>query len=157
MQNPIWEYSLAAYGRPDVAQACLRAQDELGVDVNILLYASWLASTDQRLNFSHLEGLDQAVRDWRERVVSPLRGLRRELRDYAEAESVRDAVKSLELQAEQQQHDMMWRYYLLAPSLVMVKQPLQENLALLFESVGCDRERWSMEVPALMGALRATA
>ena len=154
MRNPFWEYSLATYARPGVEEQCLRAQDALGADVNGLLYASWLSSIDQRLSFAHLEGLDSAVTQWRESVVHPLRTLRRQLRDVPEASAVHDGVKALELQAEQQQQDMMWRYYLLAPALVVTERPLQENLALLFESSGCERQRWLPVMPYLLSVLR---
>ncbi len=154
MRNLLWEYSLATYAKPGVEEECLRAQNALGADVNGLLYASWLASIDQRLSFAHLEGLEESVQQWRERVVLPLRGLRQQLRDFPEAESVREGVKSLELQAEQEQQDLMWRYYLLAPALTVTPRPLQENLALLFESIGCERDRWLPVVPYLLSVLR---
>lgn len=147
---------MASYDRQGVAEQCLRAQDELQVDVNMLLYASWLASIDQRLSFAHLEGLDEMVREWRQRVVRPLRELRRQLRGYAEAEPVRESVRTLELQSEQRQQDMMWRYYLLAPALVVSRRPLAENLALLFESMDCAREDWQPRLSALVAVLRAT-
>jgi uncharacterized protein (TIGR02444 family) len=155
MVNPIWEYSLAVYGREEVARECLRAQDELQADVNTVLYAGWLASTDQRLSFAHLEGLDAAVGQWRERVVVPLRTLRRQLRDYPDGAAVRDSIKALELQSEERQQGMMWRYYLLAPALVVARQPLEENLVLAFESMGCERERWSPVVETLVPLLRS--
>ena len=105
MRNLFWEYSLATYAKPGVEEECLRAQNALGADVNGLLYASWLASIDQRLSFAHLEGLEESVQQWRERVVLPLRGLREQLRDYPEAQALREGVKSLELQAEQEQQN----------------------------------------------------
>ncbi len=153
MRNPIWEFSLELYRREGVAEQCLRAQNELDADVNVLLYAAWLASTDQRLSFAHLEGLDKAVGEWRARVVQPLRILRQSWREYAEAAAIRDAVKDLELRAEEQQQNRIWQYYLLAPALASVPRPLEENLALVFESMGCDRELWSPMSQALLAVL----
>ncbi len=153
MRNPIWEFSLAAYRREGVAEQCLRAQDELNADVNLLLYGAWLASTDQRLSFAHLEGLDKAIGEWRARVVQPLRTLRQSWRDYAEAVAIRDVVKDLELQAEEQEQNKIWQYYLLAPALTNVPRPLEENLALVFESMGCDRDHWSPLAQALLAVL----
>ncbi len=155
MSNPIWEHSLVAYGREGVARECLRAQDELQADVNVLLYASWLASTDQRLNFAHLEGLEKAVGEWRQRVVLPLRTQRQALRDYADAASVCESLQALELQSEEEEQNRIWRFYLLAPALVVAEQPLEENLALVFESTGCERERWQPMVQALLAVLTA--
>jgi hypothetical protein len=66
---------------------------------------------------------------------------------------VRDSVKALELQSEERQQDMMWHYYLLAPALYVSRQPLEENLVLAFESMGCERTHWSPVVDALLPVL----
>jgi uncharacterized protein (TIGR02444 family) len=154
MRNLFWEYSLSAYARPGVEEHCLRAQNALGADINQILYASWLASIDQRLNVLHLQNLDEAVQEWRVNVVEPLRYLRQQWRDYQPADLLREELKVLELRAEQEQQDMMWRYYLLAPALATRPQPLQDNLALLFRTMGCERDRWLPVVPPLLSALR---
>ncbi|MCG8546534.1 MAG: TIGR02444 family protein, partial [Alphaproteobacteria bacterium] len=36
--NAFWNFSLRAYARPGVADACIRLQDRYGVDVNVLFY-----------------------------------------------------------------------------------------------------------------------
>ena len=153
MSNPIWDFSLTAYQRDGVAAHCLRAQDDLRVDVNVILYAAWLASTDQRLSFAHLEGLDRSIDEWRRRVVQPLRELRQSLREYDDAAGIRDSVKELELRGEEQLQNRIWQYYLLAPALVVDKRPLEENLTLVFESIGCDREAWYPLVQSLLPLL----
>ena len=135
MDNPFWEFSLAAYGLEGVSPACLAIQDELGVDVNILLYAAWLAATDRQLTRSHLAGLEDAVRPWRLRVVQPLRSLRQELRDYPAAASVREQVKELELNAERQQQDAMWHYYGNSEPPGVVEGALRVNLGALADSL----------------------
>ncbi len=153
MSNPIWDFSLTAYKRDGVAAHCLRAQDELRADVNVILYAAWLASTDQRLSFAHLEGLDNSIGEWRRRVVEPLRSLRQSLREYDDAAGIRDSVKDLELQGEEQLQNRIWQYYLLAPALVVARRPLEENLTLVFESIGSDREHWYPLVQSLLPLL----
>ena len=42
MTNEFWDFSLATYAEEGVAQSLLAMQDELGLDVNVLLYASAL-------------------------------------------------------------------------------------------------------------------
>lgn len=111
MDNPLWEYSLATYREAGVAKTCLALQDSFGVDVNLLLYAAWLAQRHQCLSADHLLALDECVREWRETVVKPLRALRRDLRDYPQAAGVRDALKALELRAEREQQDMIHTFY----------------------------------------------
>ncbi len=128
MSNPFWDYSLAIYGLDGVAPACLALQDRFDVDVNLLLYAAWLAQMDQRLSAGHLSGVETVIIDWRERVIKPLRALRRQLQDYPAAGDVCEELKALELRAEYRQQDMMFNFYQGAAALPRMPRPLRENL-----------------------------
>ena len=97
MSNPFWEFSLAHYALDGVPQACLALQDEFGLDVNVLLYGAWLAAMDRCLTLEHLEDMERHIAPWRDRVVQPLRALRRQWRDYPAASGIRDEIKRLEL------------------------------------------------------------
>lgn len=103
MNNPLWEFSLELYARPDVAAACIEAQDHFAADVNLLLYAAWLARQDLELNQNQWRALAASVAEWRQRVVQPLRVLRRDWRALPAAASLREQVKALELAAEKSQ------------------------------------------------------
>ena len=46
MTNEFWAFSLATYAIDGVAENLLAVQDTLDLDVNVLLYATWLASCD---------------------------------------------------------------------------------------------------------------
>ena len=130
MSNTFWDFSVSNYGLPGVADTCLSLQDECGLDVNVLLYAAWVAAMDRRLTEQHLAEMEQVITPWRERVVRPLRVLRRQWRDYSQATDLRDSIKQLELQAEQQQQDMMSAFYAAAGPLPPASRPTRENLAL---------------------------
>ena len=149
MGNEFWAFSLATYGCEEGAQASLVVQDELGLDVNIVLYAAWLATMDRQLTRAHLRSVDSSVSTWRDRVVSPLRSLRRDLREYAPAEGVREQLKALELQSEQQQQEMMWAFYHAAPPLPEKKRPLEGNLGLLVTVGDSGRAPWRTLVSEL--------
>lgn len=102
--NPFWDFSLALYRGPGVEAACIGLQDRLGLDVNLLLYACWIAATGRgrlaRGDWTRLIG-DTAA--WRDQVVEPLRAVRRHLKDRNDmpgAAALRDRVKALELDAE---------------------------------------------------------
>ena len=41
MPTTLWDFSLETYRRPGVEEACLKLQDELGADVNMLFYCCW--------------------------------------------------------------------------------------------------------------------
>ena len=131
-ENVFWTYSLSVYRRKEVAQCCLALQDDTGVDVNLLLYAGWLAGKGQRLDSYHLEQVAAAVADWQEQVVKPLRDLRRHLRTIAGAELLWEALKAQELSAEQQQQDTMYACYRALVALPAGQDCLRENLRMVF-------------------------
>lgn len=103
--NPFWDFSLALYARPGVTDACLRLQDRLGLDVNLLLYACWTAASGVgRPSPETWRRLVAETAVWRSRVVEPLRAVRRYLKEPAaepwRAARLRERVKALELDAE---------------------------------------------------------
>jgi uncharacterized protein (TIGR02444 family) len=114
--NPFWDFSLALYRRPGVAEACLRLQDDAGVDVNLLLYFCWLATVrGTALDDSEIGKAVEGTDAWRARVVRPLREIRRSMKGGVEgmapesAESLRSEVKRIELQSERLQQDLLFR------------------------------------------------
>ncbi len=111
MDNPLWDFSLELYARPDVAAACIEAQDHFAADVNLLLYAAWLARQDLELDQNQWRELAASVADWRQRVIEPLRGLRRDWRALPAAGALREQVKALELAAEQAQQGQMLAWH----------------------------------------------
>lgn len=103
-----WRFVLALYARPDVAPACLRLQDELGVDVTVLLHVVWLhCAHGLAADPAALQALDLSVRAWRREVVEPLRRMRRSLKEAphpvapALLGATRQRVAEAELSAEQ--------------------------------------------------------
>jgi uncharacterized protein (TIGR02444 family) len=112
--NPFWDFSLAVYGRPGVADACLALQDRHGLDVNLLLLSCWAGSQGRALDTAALSRLMAAAAGWQREVVRPLRGVRHWLKAQAAdaanpapaadasgpAAALRAAVKAQELEAE---------------------------------------------------------
>jgi uncharacterized protein (TIGR02444 family) len=118
-QSAFWQFSLALYARPRVADACLELQDSAGVDVNVLFYLLFLAGRERQVSRDDVARIDALVAAWRERAVLPLRTLRRRLKTgiepfpVKETETLRSAIKRIELDAEHIEQDMLER---LAPS-----------------------------------------
>jgi uncharacterized protein (TIGR02444 family) len=80
-----WEFSLAFYCKPNVAAALLSLQDRRQADVNMLLAICWLATLGYRLPIEGVQSIDAAVASWREKVVVPLRQVRRRIKsDFGE-------------------------------------------------------------------------
>ena len=99
-----WAFSTGLWRAPDVEAACLRLQDEMGLDINIILFLCWLA----REGWGPLdEPLIRACMDvaapWQSGVVQPLRQLRRELKQMPvpEARGIRASIQKSEIAAEQ--------------------------------------------------------
>lgn len=153
MSHDFWRFSLAVYASEDVAQCAVAVQDEMGLDVNSILYASWLASQGLQMTASHLTDLEACVAQWRQRVVSPLRTLRRQLGGYPDASAIREGIKALELQSERRQQDMMWDFFLRAPGLPGAHRPLADNLELLLQPATANVERWEPLVDSLARAI----
>ena len=135
MSNDFWAFSLATYATDGVAETCIRVQDEMNLDVNLVLYACWLASMGRTMTLSHCVEIEKRISEWRQRVVLPLRALRRDLRNFSKAASLRENIKALELQAERQQQDMMWDFFQsVQPLPVGPTRPL-DNLMVLVDDI----------------------
>lgn len=103
----LWDFSLTHYARAGVADACLRLQDEHGVNVNLLLWSAWLESRGLFLDAARLRNAQKRIRAWDEHYVVPLRQLRRRMKaEFGVAdkdiERVRQQIKKAELLAEKQ-------------------------------------------------------
>ncbi|SNR96074.1 TIGR02444 family protein [Azospirillum sp. RU38E] len=111
--NSLWDFSLAVYAAPGVAEACLRAQDQYGLDVNLILWAAWLGANGHRLTGPELAAAASATDAWRREVVQPLRAVRRRLKNgpppapNAASTALREQVQAAELEAERQQQQML--------------------------------------------------
>lgn len=98
----IWDWALAAYGRPGVPEACLALQDRHGQNTSLLLWAVWAEVADPAL----LKRAAEATRAWDALALTPLRDVRRALKPPhppvadAAREDLREDVKAAELKAE---------------------------------------------------------
>lgn len=89
-ESAFWTFSADLYERPGVEAACLALQDRRGIDVNLLLWALWLADCGVVLDAPTLERGKAAIASWQTAVVAPLRHVRRELRQRIEGANTED-------------------------------------------------------------------
>lgn len=102
-----WEYSNSVYHKPGVERTLLLLQQRFGVDVNVVLFCSWVAL------FRHLrlpaEGIATLISHtdvWQNETVRPLRRVRQRLKSSSEGmpreevQALRERVQELELHAE---------------------------------------------------------
>lgn len=95
------------YAKLSVQQQCLQLQEEAGANVNIVLFALWLAS-ENRL-FDHDFVLRHAeLLHWHEQVIVPLRQARFGVKQSGLNEDLYEAVKKSELDAERVEQDILY-------------------------------------------------
>ena len=76
-ENSFWDYSLAHYAQPGVAQCCLEYQDQHNANINLLLFCCWLGSCGIQIEPEELEQAKLHISPWDREVVEPLRKVRR--------------------------------------------------------------------------------
>ncbi len=109
-----WAFALEVYGLPGVADACLKLQNEAGVDILMLLMTAFAAIRLRLLlTPAEISGLDNACRPWREHIIRPLRAIRTGLKTgpapapSSETEQLRSKIKVVELDAERLQNQLL--------------------------------------------------
>jgi uncharacterized protein (TIGR02444 family) len=131
--SPFWNFSLNFYSRPRVAPACLDLQDNGGVDVNVLFYLLFLAQQGRQLDRNDVARIDAMALAWRDRVVRPLRTLRRDLKyriapsNVEATAALRTDVKRIELEAERIEQHMLER--LIPASTIGTQAPSPDEAA----------------------------
>jgi len=139
----LWDWALAAYRAPGVADACLSLQDVNGQNVPLLLWAAWAATTGRALDEETVEAGCDAAKAWDRVAVTPLRAVRRTLKlpvpdiDDGAREALREQVKAVELAAER---------YLLAGLEALVPDPAGTPRAPI-EGLVTVARAWSRVVP----------
>lgn len=114
--NPFWDFSLALYRRPGVAEACLDVQARHGLDVNLILYFAW-AGIARGIHLSDAEVATVLARvaAWHDGVVRSLRAIRTEMKDNPMgapadiSEALRNRIKGAELDAERIEQLMLFQ------------------------------------------------
>lgn len=113
LEEQSWAFALRIYAEPGVAEACLRLQNEAGVDVILLLMVAFAGSRGIPLSPSDIGQMDEACRPWRQQIVQPLRALRVALKSgpspapSAATERLRSQIKASELHAERLANDVL--------------------------------------------------
>lgn len=115
--SPLWTFSLDLYRSPGFSEACIRLQDDVGADVNLVFFLLWNASLKKRFSVADVKAADAAVADWRNTAVIPIRNIRRALKDApilpdpGIVEDYRTRIKGLELEAERLEHEALSDFF----------------------------------------------
>ena len=115
-ESQLWAFSLAVYANPEVQKECLDLQDRYGLDVNLLLFCTFVgAYYCAQLSRDVIGEAAELVGDWHERIVINLRETRRALKTFAtdtlssdlSPARLRNDIKALELEAERFEQSML--------------------------------------------------
>ena len=107
-----WDFSLKIYQPVAVREACLRLQNDHGLDVNMVLFCCWYANKYGNLNNDLFMHCHEFSRTWSDQVVKPIRSVRTSLKesgctalpvDESACMKYREHVKQIELEAEKLQ------------------------------------------------------
>ena len=114
--NPFWDFSLDVYSRGDVAEHLIALQENLGADINIMLYCYWVAYLGApHLTEHQINTVVFVVNRWQREVVKPLRKMRTELKIDSKggprpwSDTIRTNIKIVELEAERLEQLMIYR------------------------------------------------
>jgi uncharacterized protein (TIGR02444 family) len=112
--HPFWDFSLDVYMSEGVGAACLALQEAHELDVNVLLYCSWLGASGRGvLNDAEMDAALGAVADWHEEVVRSLRAVRTRMKGGVAnapaelAESLRQRIQKAEIDCEHTEQLML--------------------------------------------------
>jgi len=85
LDNPFWKFSLRVYAQPEVAAECLDLQRVLSINVNLLLFCSWVAIARRiALDAADVRLLESEIHHWHGLAVLPLREIRDTLKSPSE-------------------------------------------------------------------------
>lgn len=136
MLTKLWSFASECYARPGVAEACLHAQDDYAIDVNMLLAAAWLAERGASWQPEDIVALTKLCADWRSQCIAPLRAVRRYLKQNIGADDMYMRTKALELEAESHQlhliETMLIDFY---GSEASKDETLEQNLRTYFDTL----------------------
>uniref|UniRef100_A0A486XPP0 TIGR02444 family protein n=1 Tax=Rheinheimera sp. BAL341 TaxID=1708203 RepID=A0A486XPP0_9GAMM len=94
----LWQFSLALY--PQVKSLCLKWQDELGANVNLLLLLCYLEQQQLSLTSTALPQLAATLNDFNTQFTQPLRALRQSSATAPLSAEQQQTLKQTLLQAE---------------------------------------------------------
>ena len=100
IENTFWRWAVALWRSSELESQLLQLQDSHGLVVLELLFVAWLGDRGVTIAEPDRLALQSACDCWVKGVVIPLREQRKQWADDRETQWCRDAIKTLELQAE---------------------------------------------------------
>lgn len=170
IDTPFWAFSLAVYGRDGVEDECIKLQERLKLDVNLLLLAAYVGAAEGvRLEREDIAVVNAAIAGWHGEIVRSLRQARRALKPSSidasnplreASATLRTQVKTAELEAEKIEQAILWQWsrrQLAGRPCIDRNQALAVNLSGVLEFYGLAAREAEAAVPHLLEAAAAYA
>jgi uncharacterized protein (TIGR02444 family) len=158
--SAFWDFSLRIYALPGIQDECLQLQERHGTNVNLLLFCAFCgARFGAKLSAEDVAEASSRVDAWHAEVTKSLRMARTSAKRFKPDDSspvssqigrLRQAVKRLELAAEQIEHAILEEWWQTKSAMRTASVPtdaIRSNIALLLGR--------SAEAPALVDAASA--
>ena len=140
-KHPFWQFSINVYAQDGVPEACIRLQEEHGIDVNVLLFCCWSAAIGNgALTREELAAARNAVMSWNREIVQGLRAVRNFLKDgydgidIVDSEALRQRVLGIEINAE---HKEQIRLAAAVPLSENLMRPDPKKLIDCVDTISC--------------------
>ena len=152
-----WSFSLEVYDHAAVRVECLDLQNRFGIDINLLLFCTYVGAVHGAVLSDSEMGLAVSiVGEWHKKIVNKLREARRALKPFAtgpspiisSAEKLRTSGKAMELEAERIEQVMLEEWSALRLDSWPRAQPTQAvaaNIRALFAI--CDGSAQRADLP----------
>lgn len=108
LDNDFWQFSLELYANPEVAQYCLKLQDQHDMQVNILLYSLWLSFEGCILEPQRIKQNSQ-LQNWLKVIIPNIRDARKQVGENSKQDPLYKQLKASELMAEQRAQAILFQ------------------------------------------------
>ncbi|GAB1260912.1 TIGR02444 family protein [Aurantivibrio plasticivorans] len=106
LENPLWDYVTTLYGNKRLQGLLLEWQDNVGVNINVVLFMLWLAEQRKVMDEGQIDVIESAIESLHHSFVLPLRALRRRAAAHCDSATSpwlmsKKKILDAEIQAEQ--------------------------------------------------------
>ena len=143
-KNPLWRFSKNIYRKGEVSETLLHLQDKFSIDVNMILFVSWLASINRSITTSDIQDAQKLVSLWRTKMIVPIRNIRRSVRNFPDTDYLYANIKKLEIDTEKEELKILYDNYIAISSEKKGEQKLdllESNLHALNENHFFDEDK----------------
>lgn len=128
-KNEFWRFSIALWDQQPLRSCLMALQNELGLDINLALFATWCASKNLSFEGNHPLIMSKA-QQWSDNIVKPIRQIRELCKQSDATSALYTSLLDTELQAEKYYQEALFELsHQLTPSKSDKHATLVSNLS----------------------------